>query len=76
MKRKTTTDAKRLWDQLCTSVSKKRPLEGMTKEEAIEAIRKVREKLREDKLAARHWFKCIYFRIWPCKSSCLQEAYI
>ncbi len=55
MKRKKTINTKKLWDQLCDSVAKKRnPLEGMTKEEAIEAIRKVREKLWEDKLAARH----------------------
>jgi hypothetical protein len=48
-------EAKKLWDQLCDSVSKKQnPLAGMTKEEAIEAIRKVREKLWEKKFAARH----------------------
>jgi len=45
---------KTLWDKLCNSVSKKHnPLEGMTKEEAIEEIRKVREKLWEKKFAAR-----------------------
>jgi hypothetical protein len=45
---------KKLWDNLCDSVSTKRnPLEGMTKEEAIEAIRKVREQLWEEKFAAR-----------------------
>jgi low affinity Fe/Cu permease len=55
MKNKDIKEAKRLWEELCKSVSKKRnPFVGMTKEEAIEAIRKVREKLWEEKFAARH----------------------
>ncbi len=54
MKTKDIKETKRLWKELCESVSKKRsPFEGMTKEEAIEAIRKVREKLWEEKFAAR-----------------------
>jgi len=54
MKTKEVVNAKILWDKLCDSVSKKRnPLEGMTKEKAIEAIRKVREKLWAEKFAAR-----------------------
>jgi hypothetical protein len=54
MKNKDVKEAKRLWDELCKSISKKRnPFEGMTKEEAIKAIRKVREKLWEEKFAAR-----------------------
>jgi hypothetical protein len=54
MKNKDIKEAKRLWDELCKSVSKKHnPFAGMTKEEAIEAIRKVREKLWEEKFAAR-----------------------
>ena len=52
---KKTKLTKRLWLDLCKSVSKKRnPLAGMTKQEAIEAIRKVREEIWEEKLAARH----------------------
>lgn len=53
MKTKDVKKTKRLWLELCESVSKKRnPLAGMTKQEAIEAIRKVREKLWEEKFAA------------------------
>ncbi|MFZ2356795.1 MAG: hypothetical protein WAW67_03105 [Candidatus Omnitrophota bacterium] len=53
MKNKDVKKTKRLWLELCESVSKKRnPLAGMTKQEAIEAIRKVREKLWEEKFAA------------------------
>src|SRR3972149_2961972 len=38
MKNKDIKEAKRLWEELCKSVSKKRnPFAGMTKEEAIEA---------------------------------------
>ncbi len=52
MKDKDVEKTKRLWLELCESVSKKRnPLAGMTKHEAIEAIRKVREKLWEEKFA-------------------------
>lgn len=55
MKNKDIKEAKRLWNELRESVSKKRnPFEGMTKEEAVEAIRKVREKLWEEKFAVRH----------------------
>ncbi len=55
MKNKDVKEAKRLWDEICKSVSKRRnPFAGMTKDEAIEAIRKVREKLWEEKFAARH----------------------
>jgi len=53
MKNKDIKKTKRLWEELCNSVSKKcNPFAGMTKEEAIEAIRKVREKLWEEKFAA------------------------
>ena len=46
---------KKLWDDLRKSISKKHnPLKGMTKQQAIEAIRKVREEIWEEKLAARH----------------------
>jgi hypothetical protein len=52
--KKDAIQAKKLWDKLCDSVATKRnPLEEMTKEEAIEEIRKVREKLWEEKFAAR-----------------------
>jgi hypothetical protein len=52
---KKVTQAKRLWDELCKSVSKKHnPFAGMTKQQAIEAIRKVREEIWEEKLASRH----------------------
>jgi len=54
MKTKDVKKAIRMWDELCKSVSKKRnPFAGMTKEEAIEEIRKIREKLWEEKFAAR-----------------------
>lgn len=53
MKTKDIKRIKKLWLELCESVSKKRnPLAGMTKQEAIEEIRKVREKLWEEKFAA------------------------
>lgn len=46
IKGKDIEEAMRLWKELRESVAKKRnPFEGMTKDEAIEAIRKVREKL-------------------------------
>lgn len=42
------------WKDLCKSISgKHNPFAGMTKQEAIDAIRKVREKLWEKKLAHR-----------------------
>ena len=54
MKAKEIKETKRLWAELCKSVAKKRnPFAEMTKDEAIEAIRKVREKLWEEKFAAR-----------------------
>jgi len=47
--------AKKLWSELRESVSKKHnPFAGMTKQQAIEEIRKTREKLWEEKLALRH----------------------
>ncbi len=54
MKDKDVKETKKLWDELCESVSKKpNPFAGMTKQEAIGAMRKVREKLWEKKFAAR-----------------------
>lgn len=54
MKTKNAKEAKKHWDDLCKSVAKKSsPFAGMSKEQAIEAMRKVREKLWEAKLAAR-----------------------
>jgi len=42
------------WKDLCKSIaSKHNPFAGMSKREAIDAIRKVREKLWEEKLAHR-----------------------
>ena len=47
--------AKRCLEEIRQLVSKTRsPFVGMSKEEAIEEMRKVREKLWEEKLAARH----------------------
>ncbi len=47
-------EAKKLWNELCESVSKKSsPLTGMTEEEAITYLRKIRKKLWEKKLATR-----------------------
>lgn len=47
-------EAKKLWDELCASVSKRpSPFEGMTEEEVIKHLRKTRKKLWEKKLAAR-----------------------
>ena len=44
--------SRRLWEDLCKSVSKKHnPLAGMNKQEAIDEIRKVREKLWHEKFA-------------------------
>jgi len=43
-----------MWEDLCKSVSKKHnPFAEMSKHGAIEAIRKVREKLWEEKFAHR-----------------------
>jgi len=54
MKTKNAKEAKKHWEDLCKSVAKKSsPFAGMTKDEAIEAMRKVREKLWEAKLAGR-----------------------
>jgi hypothetical protein len=54
MKNKDIKEAKKLWNELCESVSKKHnPFAGKTKKEAIEEIRKVREKLWEKKFASR-----------------------
>ena len=51
---KKATQAKRLWNELCKSVSKKpSPFAGMSEEEVIKHLRKTREELWERKLAAR-----------------------
>jgi hypothetical protein len=45
---------KKLWQELSKSVSRKpNPLSGMTKNQAIERLRKTRQKLWEEKFAAR-----------------------
>ena len=55
MKNKNIKEMKMLWRKLCESVSKKHdPFTGMTKQEAIDEIRKVRDKLWEEKFAVRH----------------------
>lgn len=47
--------AKKHYDRIRELVSQRpSPFEGMTKDEAIEAIRKVRERLWEKKFAARN----------------------
>lgn len=47
-------EAKKLWKELCESVSRRpSPFAGMTEEEAIKELRKTRKKLWEKKLAAR-----------------------
>ncbi|MFH1901933.1 MAG: hypothetical protein ABIK26_06765 [Candidatus Omnitrophota bacterium] len=54
MKNKRTKEATVRWRKLCESISKKRnPFAGMTKEQVIKELRKTREKLWEEKLAAR-----------------------
>lgn len=54
MKNKDIKEAKKLWNELCESVSKRpSPLAGMTEEEAIKYLRKIRKKLWEKKLATR-----------------------
>lgn len=48
------TEAKRMWDELRESVSRKpSPFAGMSEEEVIKHLRKVRKELWEKKLAAR-----------------------
>lgn len=48
------TEAKRLWDELRESISRKpSPFAGMSEEEVIKHLRKVRKELWEKKLAAR-----------------------
>jgi len=47
-------EAKRLWNELRQSVSKRpSPFAGMTEEEVIKHLRKTRKKLWEKKFAAR-----------------------
>lgn len=46
--------AQKHWEKLCHLVSQTRsPFKDMTEEEVIEAIRKVREKLWEEKIGSR-----------------------
>ena len=46
MKRKDIKEAKRLWEELRESISKRpSPFEGMTEEEAIKQLRKIRKSL-------------------------------
>ncbi len=55
MKNKKAKDAKKLLEELRQSIAKKpNPFAGMTKEQVIKHMRKIREKLWEEKLAARH----------------------
>lgn len=54
MKNKNAKEAKKLWDELCNSVSKRHsPFEGMKESEVINQLRNDRKKLWEEKLAAR-----------------------
>ena len=47
-------EAKKLWNELCESISKRpSPFSGMSEEEAITHLRKTRKKLWEKKLALR-----------------------
>lgn len=47
-------EAKRLWDELRESVSKRHsPFAGMSEEEVMKHLRKIRKELWEKKLAAR-----------------------
>jgi hypothetical protein len=42
------------WERLCKNISKKgSPFAGLSKEQVINALRKTREKLWEEKLATR-----------------------
>jgi len=53
MKNKT-AEAKKLWNELRESISKRpSPFEGMSEEEVIKQLRKTRKKLWEKKLALR-----------------------
>jgi hypothetical protein len=48
------TEAKKLWEELRTSISKRpSPLAGMSEEEVIKYLREIRKKLWEKKLATR-----------------------
>ena len=48
------TEAKKLFEELCESISKRpSPFVGMSEEEVIKHLRKTRKKLWEKKLAAR-----------------------
>lgn len=54
MKNRDVKEVKRLWDELCQSVSKRpSPFVDMSEEEVIKQLRKTRKKLWEKKLAAR-----------------------
>lgn len=54
MKKKDVKEAKKLWKELRKSVSKRpSPFAGMSEEEVIKHLRKIRQKLWEKKLAAR-----------------------
>jgi len=47
-------EAKKLWDELRNSISKRSsPLAGMSEEEAIKYLREIRKKLWEKKFATR-----------------------
>jgi hypothetical protein len=48
------TEAKRLWDELRESISRRpSPFAGMNEEDVIKHLRKIRKELWEKKLAAR-----------------------
>ncbi len=52
MKDKNKKEAKKLWNELCSSVSKRpSPLDGMTEDEVIAHMRDIRKKVWEKKLA-------------------------
>lgn len=54
MKTKKVNEAKKILEELRQSIAKKpTPFIGMTKEQVIQQLRKIREKLWEEKLAAR-----------------------
>jgi hypothetical protein len=54
MKNKDIKESKKLWNELCESVSKRpSPLDGMTEEEGIKYMRDIRKKVWEKKLATR-----------------------
>ncbi len=55
MKNKKAKEAKKLLEELRQSIAKKHnPFARMTKEQVIKVLRKTREELWEEKLAARH----------------------